>query len=64
MAQEETYRVVEATYEVSGGTPVDGLQHDLNRAWEEGYEFSGTAVVREPGAEAVPVVVLRKRDAV
>ena len=64
MASTPTYRLIEPTYEVEGGTPVDGLQHDLNVAWKEGYEFVGTAVVRERGEESVPVVVLKKRDAV
>jgi hypothetical protein len=62
--QKPTYRLIEPTFEVEGGTPIDALQHDLNTAWGEGYEFAGMASVREPGGESVPVVVLKKRDAV
>ena len=64
MASTPTYRLIEPTFEVEGGTPVDGLQYELNMAWDQGYEFVGTAVVRERGEENVPVVVLKKRDTV
>ena len=51
------YKVIETTYAVDGGDPIDGLQHDLNSS---GYRFVGATRVREPEGEWVDVVILEK----
>lgn len=57
MDRRQRYRVIETTYDVDGGTPIDGLQHDLN---EPGVRFVGSTRVREPGGELVDVVILER----
>jgi hypothetical protein len=51
------YSVVETTFEVEGGDPVDGLQHVLNHGH---HRFVGATRVREPGGEWVDVVILER----
>jgi hypothetical protein len=51
------YRVIEPTFDVEGGTPVDALEHVLN---EPGHHFVGATRVREPGGEWVDVIILER----
>jgi hypothetical protein len=54
------YRVIEATLDVVGGTPVEGLERLLNDMAVDGYRLVTTARVREPGVEAVDVLILER----
>lgn len=40
------YRVLEPTFDVDGGTPVDALEHELNVAADDGYRLAGVVPVR------------------
>ena len=51
--------MIEPTFEVEGGDPVDALEHELN---EPGYHFVGATRVREPGSEWVDVVILERDE--
>jgi hypothetical protein len=52
--------VIETTFEVEGGDPIDALAHVLNE--DDGYHFLGATRVREPEGEWVDVIIL-ERDA-
>lgn len=58
MDQRPRYRVIETTFEVEGGDPLDGLAHVLNET--PGYHLAGTTRVREPRGEWVDVIVLER----
>lgn len=51
--------MIEPTFEVEGGNPVQALEYVLN---EPGHHFVGATRVREPGGEWVDVIIL-ERDA-
>lgn len=55
-----SYKVVEATFEVVGGTPVDGIESFLNAQAAEGWVLVATTAVREPGGAWVHVLILRR----
>ena len=56
---EGSYRVIEPTFDVEGGTPVDALQKVLNDQAAEGYHLVAPAQVREPDGQWVNVLILR-----
>ena len=43
---ERRYRVLEPTFDVDGGTPVDALEHVLNEAADDGFHLLCTVPVR------------------
>lgn len=43
--------MIEPTFAVEGGTPVDALEHVLNEMAEDGYRFAGIVPVREAVTE-------------
>lgn len=55
MAEPKTrYRVLEPTFDVEGGTPVDALKQVLNQAADDGYRFAGTVPVRGVDDDGIP----------
>ena len=63
--QAQRYRVVEPTFEVTGGTPMDALAALLNTQAAEGYRLLTTVRVREAhdgrvGAETVDALVFER----
>jgi hypothetical protein len=59
LAPRPAYRVIEPTFEVSGGTPVEALEKVLNDQARDGYHLLSTAQVREVNRPWVPVLILR-----
>jgi hypothetical protein len=54
------YQVIEPTFQVEGGTPVEALERVLNDQAAEGYHFLAMADVREAGGQWVHVIVLKR----
>jgi hypothetical protein len=55
-----SYRVIEPTFQVTGGTPVEALERVLNDQAAEGYELFTAADVREVDGQWVHVLVLKR----
>ena len=60
MAQ-RPYRVIEPTFRVKNGSPVEALEKVLNDQYDEGYSFLTTTHVREENGQWVKVIVLRQQ---
>lgn len=63
----ERYRVLEPTFEVEGGTPVDALEHVLNQHAVDGYRLVGSVPVRgakdgQAESQWVHAIVLEKES--
>ena len=54
------YRVIETTFEVIGGTPVEGLEQLLNDKAAEGWRLVTSTRVRGPESVGVDVIVLER----